>query len=739
MARSGKKKTSKATKIFFALTVTCAVAVAAVIGGGIWYLHSGDDVDYTKVQTAVEPLKLYAADGTEAAYCSANYGYASSDEIPELVKNAFIAIEDKRFYSHDGIDYIRLAGAAIGNLRSGSFAEGGSTITQQLAKNIYLSSEKSVSRKIREAQIAVKLEKHYSKDQLLEYYLNMLYFGSGEYGVKNAAERFFGKELNELTPLEAAMLAGIVKAPSNYNPINDFERSSERARLVLSLMYEQGMIDEDSYNLAKTQQIIIKNELNENSFDSVYVVNALEEACGILGTDEKSIAAKGYEIYTYLDNDRQKYLRDAVLSSDSEGLSAAVSARVVDHSIDAVYANFALSLDSFARQSGSALKPLACYAPAFDAGVISPASVLGDEKTDFGGYSPSNYNDVYRGSVSAREALSLSLNVPAVHVMQSVGVSESVYALEKAGISLSDGDDNLSLALGSTENGINFKELLGGYLTLADGGSYSRPALVSAIADSEGNVVYRRNANSARAFSERAAYLTTDCLKDCAAEGTAKKLSPLGFDVAAKTGTVGDEGGNHDAYCIGYTSDTAALFWCGSDDYSSYIPENGGGIPCIRLREYLDDIYSDGAPKAFEAPDGVVNVALDKADYEEGRLTLASDNAPEYAVTTELFDSEFLPTEKNSSFDWPKADNIVVSEDDGGTTITFVADPRLSYRIIRKNFLKKDDVISEITMTAGDVTVSDSDDGFFPSTYVIIPYYLDGSGCEVYGEITAVK
>ena len=157
------------------------------------------------------------------------------------------------------------------------------------------------------------------------------------------------------------------------------------------------------------------------------------------------------------------------------------------------------------------------------------------------------------------------------------------------------------------------------------------------------------------------------------------------------------------------------------------------------MREYLDDIYSDGAPKAFEAPDGVVNVALDKADYEEGRLTLASDNAPEYAVTTELFDSEFLPTEKNSSFDWPKADNIVVSEDDGGTTITFVADPRLSYRIVRKNFLKKDDVISEITMTAGDVTVSDSYDGFFPSTYVIIPYYLDGSGCEVYGEITAVK
>lgn len=735
MGRSANGKSRVFAKVVLALALTGLVAVFAFAAFAAWYLHSGDDVDFSKLKSATQPPKVYAASGELAAYCSENYGYATYDEIPDVIKDAFVAVEDKRYYSHDGIDYIRLAGAALANIRSGSFAEGGSTITQQLAKNVYLSSEKSVSRKLREAQIAVSLEENFSKEQLLEYYLNMLYFGCGEYGVKNAAKRYFGKSLDEVTPLEAAMLAATVKAPSEINPIADFDASLERAKLVLSLMHEQGLIDDNTHNVAQKQEIVIKNELNENSLDKIYVTNALAEAAKILSIDEKELVAKGYSVYTYLDYDKQKALVDSLDGSQCDGIKAALSADVATRAVDAVYADFALDLTAFARQSGSTLKPLAAYAPAFDCGILSPASVLDDSPTDFDGYAPSNYGDVYLGNVSARDALSLSLNVPAVSVLRSVGVDEGASALDRMGIDCGE-DPSLSLALGSTPDGISFLSLLGGYVTLASGGNYAPLSLVSAIADSDGNVVYRHNATSCRVFSAETCALVTDCLQDCASDGTAKKLSPLDFDIAAKTGTVGDDNGNHDAYCIAYTPSCAALFWTGSEDYSQYVADTGGGVPTVFAREYFDDVGSGGQ---FTLPQNVVPVRLDKYDLEQGKLTVASPLAPEYACETELFAEKYVPMDYNSSFDFPDAEDAQLTVADGTSTVTFCADPRLCYRIVKKNFLKKDEILSDICDRDGVVTVSDGTFSPLPSAYAIVPYFLDDNGDEVIGEVVVLR
>ena len=608
MSGNGKTKTSVVTRLFFAVALTGLIATLAVAAIGFWYVNSGENVDFDKLKTAAEAPKIYAANGELARYCALQDGYAASNEIPRLVKDAFIAVEDKRFYSHNGIDYIRLAGAAIGNIKSGSFAEGGSTITQQLAKNIYLSSEKSLERKLREAKIAVTLEKNFSKEQLLEYYLNMLYFGNGEYGVKNAARRYFDKELDELDVLEAAALAATVKAPSKVNPLSNPTALIDRARLVTDLMYEQGLIDENSHNSAKISNIIIKNVLNENTLDQIYLSNALAEASAILGIDERELVAKGYSVFTYLDYEVLESLADSCSLKDEDGLFAAISADVESRAIDAICADFTFDLSSFARQSGSTLKPLVAYAPAFDCGLLSPASILDDSPTDFGDYAPSNYGGVYNGDVSARYALSHSLNIPAVSVLQSVGVSEGAAALSKMNIDC--GDPSLSLALGSTESGIAFDN------------------------DADGNVVYRRNIRAISVYSPQSCYLVTDCLRDCVKDGTAKKMSPLDFPIAAKTGTVGGKNGNNDAYCVAYTPEHAALFWIGSEDYSSYVSSSGGGLPTIFAREFFDDIGSGGD---FAVPDGVVEVRLDSYELERGRLANASRYAPEYACTKELF------------------------------------------------------------------------------------------------------
>lgn len=744
MRENNKNKGSTAKKMVTGVLITLAVLlffIMMTVAGFVIYVNSDVDTDPSALVFENSVPEVYDANGNLTSYCAASEITTDYSEIPEHLKNAFIALEDKRFYSHHGVDYIRIAGAAVANIKSGRRAQGGSTITQQIAKNAFLTSEKSFSRKLKEARLAVSLERRMSKDEILETYLNMLYFGSGEYGIKNAARRFFGCEVKDLTIAQSAMLAGIVKSPTKYNPVNNYENALSRSKLVLSLMKEQGKITDTEYNEALNEKINIADDKSALNFDKTYVVNALLEACMILNVDEKELRARGYKLYTYLEPQKQSVLRDLINDkayySDQSALCAAIDCDVESGGIRALCSNFSADFRSFRRQSGSVLKPLVCYAPAFENGLLSPASILEDTPTDFDGYSPENYAGKYYGNVSARDALAYSLNVPAVATLKAVGVQSGYSALRAMGFALAE-DDNLSLALGSTLNGCSFTEILGGYMTLASGGISKNAMFIRSIEDKDGNVIYSHNASGARVFSPETAYLTTNCLKACSEYGTAKKLSSLGFAVASKTGTVESQGGNADAYNVTYTTKDCVLFWQGSERYDKPLSSKitGGGLPTLMCKDYLSKIYSQSAPSDFNVPEGIIEINLDKIAYEEGKTVIASDKAPEKYVIKDIFDERHIPLEKDNSFDYPAASGFEAKTEGKTVTITFTADPHLNYKVVKKSLFTDDKVILDVKNQSGEITISDTADGLFGyNRYVVIPYFTDDDGRETIGEI----
>lgn len=738
---------SFAKKFFRGIAITLAVMLFFVILSGaaiVIYVNSDVDIDENALVFDNSVPEVYDANGNLTSYCEASEIKAESENIPDNLKNAFIALEDKRFYKHHGVDYIRILGATVANIKSGRRAQGGSTITQQIAKNAFLTSEKSFSRKLKEARIAVSLERRMSKDEILETYLNMLYFGSGEYGVKNAARRFFGCEVEELSLAQCALLAGIVKSPTKYNPINNYENALSRSKLVLSLMKKQGMISENEYQSALNENIVIADDKSALMFDKTYVVNALSEACSILDIDEKELLVRGYKLYTYLDPERQtalkKIIDDNAYYIDDNALAAAIDCDVATGGIRAVSSNFSADFYQFRRQAGSVLKPLVCYAPAYESGMLSPASILNDEPMDFNGYAPENYGGKYYGKISARDALAYSLNVPAVSTLTQIGVQSGFNALRSMGFNLSEDDDNLSLALGSTSRGTSFIEMLGGYLTLARGGEYKGATFIKSITDADGNTVYNaENTLSRRVFSEETAYLTTNSLVACSKYGTAKKLSSLPFEIASKTGTVAAGSGNADAYNISYTAKDCVLFWQGSERYDNPLPSNitGGGLPTLMCKDYISAVWKDTLNTSFTVPEGITEIRLDKIAYEkDGALILASDNAPEKFTVKDIFSSKCLPVEKDESFDYPSAKGLEANTDGGQVTLKFTADPHLNYKVIKKSLFTDDKIILDVQNKDGEITLTDTPDGLLGyNRYVVVPYYVDDMGRETIGEI----
>lgn len=733
-----KKGLSKLSKVFLALvlTVTLLTALSSAVFFGVLYL-GGEDPDLTVLENATNSLYVYDEED-KPLIDEENSDYAQISQIPHILRNAFVAVEDKRFYSHNGIDYKRILGALINNAK-GERTQGASTITQQLVKNVYLSSEQTFERKFKEMQLAIKLERKLTKEEILEKYLNMLYFGSGEYGVKNAAKRFFDKELNELDPLECAMLAGIIKSPTKYNPINYYDNSIERARLVLRLMREQKFIDEDTYDKLKNQDITIKNALIEKSIEDYYLENVFSEANAILGTDMNSMKFSGIKIYTFYSPTAQKALCSTI--SDNayyEGDDVNSLAVVCDnHSrgIRAVASRYELNLFEYSRQVGSAIKPLACYAPALDQGLISPAAKVLDEPTQFGDYSPSNYKDIYYGWTSAQQAVAKSLNIPAVKIMQSLSVDTAKDYLSKMGITTSESDDNLALALGGTTYGINMIDLLGGYTALANYGAYRKPTFIRRITDADNNVIYDYNDTlPARVFDEQSGYLMTTMLEECAKTGTGKKLDDLKYEIACKTGTVSmeDKNYNSDIYCLSYTSSDTFLFWQGGCAMSAQ--NTGGGATALMTKNFLSKYYDNIAPIDFPVPEGIEEVYLDSYSYDNlNEIVLASDHAPDYAKIKTLVSEKCMPYDKDGTFDKLIADNVEFKQKDGGVTLTFEYNPRLGYKIYKRTFTDGEQLVYNVKEKSGKASFDLSLDAFLGAKITLIPYYVDDDGKEIIG------
>ena len=740
---SGKSKFKKIVIIF--IVIPLLLTIAAVCA---WFtlLYTGaEQVDKTKLNFTPANLRITDINGQYVDLPESCDSYASSAEIPDKLKKTFVTLEDKRFYEHSGVDHLRVIKAALKNLKSGGIKEGASTISQQLIKNTHLSSERSFERKIAEARLAIKLEKQYTKDEILTMYLNMLYFGSGEYGVKNAARRFFGKELNDLDLAECAMLAGIVKSPTRYNPINNFERSDERKELVLEIMRKEGAITNEEFEKAKNYKIVIKNSINESNSAFLFLEYSIEECAKRLNMTPEQLLSSGYIIETYLDSDAQTLLKKVMTNP---ALTLKTAGGEIPDNAAVVIDNFTGGVKAFwsncgytpqtNRQPGSTLKPLVCYAPALECGAIYPSTVIDDKKKSFSGYSPDNYKNEYHGKISVRECLKQSLNIPAVEVMNMVGVERACSYLPQLGIELEEIDYNFSTALGGMTYGTNITDIAAAYSTFARGGLYKNRSFVRQVKTVNGDIVFTSPDSTKRVFNEDTAYLITDMLVDTAISGSAKKLSGLKFPIASKTGTVSspDPKFNTDVYNVSYTSSETAVFWQGnlSGEADGMLPQNitGGGSPTLMAKNYFS--RSRAEKKPFNIPDSIVYADIDKYEYSQGNVVLADTAAPKYAAQKEIFSSRYLPNAVNRSYSILARPQISIERQDNMRNITIGADPHLNYAVILHDYFSGDMIVHLFDSGKSEYSfaVQFETGGLFTPRYAVKVYYIDDNGQSVF-------
>jgi len=510
------------------------------------------------------------------------------DQISDFTEDALISAEDKNFYTHGGFSFISILGALYANLLSGDgTAYGGSTLTQQLAKNTLLSSNQTFLRKYQELTVAMAIEQTYSKDDILDLYLNSVYYGEGAFGIKNAAETYFGKSAADLTLAESTMLIGVLPAPSSYSPISgNPEYAKERQATVLARMVDNKAISQADADAAKAVVLSYAEQGSGVNGTAPHfaelVLNELYDKYG-----EERVTRSGFRVTTTLDRTLQQSATDAVnkqmsFIQQNGGSNAAVVAieprtgevRALVGSADYNNTDFGkVNMATTARQPGSSIKPL-YYTEAIQRGIISPATILKDEATDFGGYTPQNADRRFRGDVTVRNAISQSLNIPSVEVMQKLGVDQSVTALKRLGISTINNstDYGLSLALGSAE--AKLTDMTNAYAAFANGGAQYDMTTITKIDDKFEKQIFNKTTGTAKqVMGEDASFLISDILNDESARAPifGSSLNTNGYDVAVKTGTT-DEA--RDAWTIGYAKQLAVGVWVGNNDNT---PMNNGG------------------------------------------------------------------------------------------------------------------------------------------------------------------
>ncbi len=633
--------------------------------------------------------------------------------LPDHVRQAFVAAEDARFYSHHGIDVKRIGGAMLKNLKSRGYAQGASTISQQLIKLTHLSSEKTIARKANEAVLSLTLEARYSKDEILGMYMNTVYFGHGAYGIEAAARAYFSKPAAELDVAESALMAAVIKSPSGYAPHIKPERALERRNWVLSEMLRLEFISQEQYDQAIVQPI----ELNEQSSDvpdyGWYIDYALGEAEKLLELNPDELLSGGYRIYTALDTELQQTVQTAVSNGEfpadaSDGTACQTALCALDNESGAITAliggrtyEVRRGLNRAAdirRQPGSVIKPLAVYAPAIDKFGYLPTSFLSDVPTDFDGWKPRNAGNKYRGIVTLRQTAMSSINVPTVELLNRIGIKSGIRFLNSVGISTDSRDEVLPLALGAMTYGVSPLDMCGAYAAIASGGIYREPYAIRAILDSSGNVVYAHDSGEKRVMSEQSAYILTGMLESVASKGTASKLSALGISIAAKTGTAAlsesETGinGNRDIWLAAYTPALTLSVWMGFDrtDAAHYMPESASGSN-QPAKLVLNIMESEAAAKyaggSFKRPNGLREVMIDGwALNNLHTLMLAGEDTPADMLVREVFTLDKLPSRVSTLFsEMLSAYDVSVTRDAyGKPRIEFTCpQSHVQYRIYR--------------------------------------------------------
>ncbi len=529
-------------------------------------------------------------------------------ELPEYVPAAIIAIEDRRFFSHFGIDIIGITRAMIGNIQAGRITSGGSTITQQVAKNLFLSPDQTIGRKVQEALLALWLEQNYSKIEIMELYLNRVYFGAGTFGIEAASQRYFGKSARNISLGEAAILAGLLKAPSRLSPDKNPQAAAGRARVVLAAMAEEGYISQaEAQAAAIDPNKRIRTRVAGAEF---YVADWVESLMqSYIGTIEGDVI-----VTTTIDWDLQKFaeftVREVVAANGEERnfSQGALVSMDTNGAVKAIVGGVDYSDSQFnravsaRRQPGSAFKPLV-YLTALEAG-YTPDTLVEDAPLDYNGWQPKNYNDQYAGLVTLRQAISSSLNTVAARLIIAVTPQAVIDTAYRLGIS-SRIDPVPSIALGTA--GISLLELTGAYAPFANGGMGVIPHVITSIQTTDGEVLYQNiPAGPGRVIAPRNVAMMNDLLSTAVEIGTGKRAHVAGWPIAGKTGTTQS---NRDALFVGYSAKLITGVWLGNDDNTSMSGVGGSTFPVQIWSEYMTRAHQGLAPT--DLPSGLVPLAPD--------------------------------------------------------------------------------------------------------------------------------
>ena len=590
-ARRGAGKKVRRRSLFGRLVYAgWVLGLWAVVGiAGLIAYHASQlpPIDQLAVPKRPPNIAILASDGSLLANRGETGGrVVAIKELPSYLPRAFVAIEDRRFYSHFGVDPVGILRAIGQNLTRRGVAQGGSTLTQQLAKNLFLTPERSASRKIQEAILALWLEHKYTKDELLELYLNRVYFGAGAYGVEAAAQRYFGKPAKNVSVAEAAMLGGLVQAPSRLAPNRNLPAAQARAAQVVAAMQELGFITAQDAKVALAQPARPASTRGGGSANYVadLVMDVLDD---FVGTIESDIVVQT-TVDTNLQATAEKALVDELNAKGARynvGQGALVSMRP-DGAIRALiggrdYAQSQFNRATTAkRQPGSSFKPFV-YLAAVERGA-TPDTVKEDAPIKIGNWQPENYSHRYEGPVTLRTALALSLNTVAVRLGQEVGAKAVVQTAQRLGIT-SALQANGSIALGTSE--VTPLEMVGAYGAFANGGTGVIPYVVAGVKGTDGKVLYKRGESGlGRVIDPNAVGMMNAMMHETFVIGTAKKGDIPGWDLAGKTGTSQDF---RDAWFIGYSGSLVTGIWLGNDDGEPTKKASGGNLPVEIWKTYM--------------------------------------------------------------------------------------------------------------------------------------------------------
>ncbi len=651
--RQPEKKSSTLKKTLFVSTI---VFIVMLVGVGCGFLTATLNTKSDMLHN-IEPAassQIYDINGNliKTIHAVENRVPVPISKIPINLQDAFIANEDARFYEHGAIDPIGIMRALWANISHHEITEGGSTITQQLAKNAYLTQDRTFKRKIQEIFLAIQLEHRYTKQEILCMYLNQIYFGQGAYGVEAAAQTYFGKDVSQLDLSECAMLAGIPRSPNYYSPFNNLEAAKKRKTVVLEQMLKHGYITQEQFEQADNEPLHLRSRKKKTDNSASYFISyVVQKLIDKFGADK--VYKEGLKIYTTLNMNMQHDAEESIkalpnMYRNSHGLMQPQVALVTldPHNGYILAMIGGRGTDEFnratmaVRQPGSSFKPFV-FATAFESG-MSPNTTVDDSPIKIGSWQPQNDDRRFRGLVSIRQIATYSINVPTIKLAQAIGIDKVISTAQQLGISTlvlsgPSNDRNLATALGGLTRGVTPLEMAAAYSAFDNRGIYIKPTAIIRVVDRNGRTIYENKPEEHQAISENSANLVTSILQDVILHGTGTRAN-INRPAAGKTGTTDD---SENAWFIGYTPNYVTAVWVGCDENRPMPGMYGGTTPAKIWHNFMLKVLN-GKPaanfsgEAVAPPNAITSVS---SPYDNKKAPLPDDKKDKTADKKEAKDS----------------------------------------------------------------------------------------------------